>query len=142
MVPEHFGPPLLFSALNSSALAPTLNTSCMWLVCRIDREGIIQGHQNYDLTPIGVNQAEATATRLRGHTYWQTYSSDLTRAYRTAEIILEAHPGSTLVKTPLLREFGLGAQEGLPRGTTWCVQSVCAGRWHVSVFVCCLLTRL
>lgn len=85
------------------------------------REGIIQGHLDYDLTPIGVNQAEVTANRLRGHTYWQTHSSDLRRAYRTAEIILEEHPGSTLVKTPLLREFGLGAQEGLPRGTTWCV---------------------
>eukprot|EP00903_Cladosiphon_okamuranus_P009508 g9060.t1 len=84
-----------------------------------NREGIIQGHLDYDLTPIGVNQAEITAKRLRGHTYWQTHSSDLRRAYRTAEIILEEHPGSSLVKTPLLREFGLGAQEGLPRGTTW-----------------------
>ncbi|CBN78654.1 Phosphoglycerate mutase [Ectocarpus siliculosus] len=84
-----------------------------------NREGIIQGHQDYDLTPIGINQAVATAIRLRGNTYWQTYSSDLTRASHTAEIILEEHAGANLRKTPLLREFALGAQEGLPRGTTW-----------------------
>ncbi|CAM9614498.1 unnamed protein product, partial [Ectocarpus fasciculatus] len=84
-----------------------------------NREGIIQGHQDYDLTPIGINQAVATAIRLRGNTYWQAYSSDLTRASHTAEVILEEHPGTNLRKTPLLREFALGAQEGLPRGTTW-----------------------
>lgn len=73
-----------------------------------------------------MNQAVATAIRLRGNTYWQTHSSDLTRAYRTAEIILEEHPGGkdSLNKTPLLREFGLGAQEGLPRGTTWCAKKL------------------
>ncbi|CAN0036340.1 unnamed protein product, partial [Hapterophycus canaliculatus] len=77
------------------------------------REGVIQGHKDYDLTPLGLNQAAATADRLRGNSYWQAHCSDLTRARRTAEVILEEHPEVTLSRTPLLREFGLGAQEGL-----------------------------
>ncbi|CAM9303586.1 unnamed protein product, partial [Scytosiphon promiscuus] len=69
-----------------------------------NREGIIQGHKDYDLTPLGFNQAVATADRLRGNSYWQAYSSDLTRARRTAEVILEEHAEVTLHKTQLLRD--------------------------------------
>ncbi|CAM9327247.1 unnamed protein product, partial [Hapterophycus canaliculatus] len=82
------------------------------------RNNIVQGHLNYDLTPIGINQAMATRMRFRERKYWQAHCSDLARAYRTAEIIMLDHPEVTLSKTPLLREFGLGAQEGLPRGTS------------------------
>lgn len=85
------------------------------------RENIIQGQQDYHLTPLGVNQAEATAARLRSNKYWQAHSSDLVRASRTAEIITQNHIGTTLLKTPLLREFGLGVYEDLPRGTSWWV---------------------
>ncbi|CAM9285006.1 unnamed protein product, partial [Ascophyllum nodosum] len=85
------------------------------------RKGIIQGQQNSDLTPLGVDQAVATATRLRGNNYWRVHASDLSRAFRTAEIILEEHEGPTPKKSELLREFRLGVQEGLPRGTTWLV---------------------
>lgn len=101
---------------------PTLPASDRSIDRQPAREGIIQGHQDYDLTPVGVSQAVATAIRLRENKYWQTHSSDLMRAYRTAEIILKEHHlgKEALSKTPLLREFGLGAQEGLPRGTTWC----------------------
>ncbi|CAM9303514.1 unnamed protein product, partial [Scytosiphon promiscuus] len=82
------------------------------------RNNVVQGHLNYDLTPIGINQATATRARFRERKYWQAHCSDLARAYRTAEIIMLDHPEVALSKTPLLREFGLGAQEGLPRGTS------------------------
>lgn len=95
------------------------------------REGIIQGQQDYDLTPIGVNQAVATAVRLRKNTYWQTHSSDLKRASRTAQIILEEHADAIIKKNPLLREFALGVQEDLPRGTSWWV--CCVSDSHAGV---------
>lgn len=95
--------------------------SCVYVAVSFSiREGILQGQQDYDLTPIGVKQAEATRTRLRGNEYWEAHSSDLVRASRTAEIILEGHDHRPVVtKSPLLREFGLGVLEDLPRGTTW-----------------------
>lgn len=90
----------------------------------INRDGIIQGHQNYDLTPLGVTQAEATAGRLRNTKYWQAHASDLVRASRTAGVILAEHDGPVLVKSQLLREFGLGVLEDLPRGTSRYVERV------------------
>lgn len=53
--------------------------------------------------------------------FWQTHSSDLLRASRTAEIILEGHERQELRTSPLLREFSLGVLEDLPRGTSRCV---------------------
>lgn len=82
------------------------------------RDGVLQGHQDYELTTLGEDQAKVTAARLRGVSFWQVHSSDLVRASRTADIILEEHTGVVLRKTPLLREFSLGVLEDLPRGTS------------------------
>lgn len=84
------------------------------------RDGVLQGHQDYDLTTLGGRQAAVTAARLRDVSFWQTHSSDLVRASRTAEIILaEGHTeGPGLKTSPLLREFALGVLEDLPRGTS------------------------
>lgn len=104
--------------------APSIDRICTRLSTSLSptniagRNNIVQGHLNTDLTPIGVNQATATRMHFRECKYWQAHCSDLARAYRTAEIIMLDHPEVTLSKTPLLRECGVGAQEGLPQGTS------------------------
>ncbi|CAM9739059.1 unnamed protein product [Chrysoparadoxa australica] len=88
-----------------------------------NRDGIIQGHSNYDLTDSGVEQALAVAERLSSTKYNKVYSSDLIRASRTAETIVSALNASgeqshTCHLEANLREFALGVFENLPRGTS------------------------
>ena len=74
----------------------------------------IQGHQDSDLTETGIAQAHALAERFREDSFSALYSSDLGRAYRTAEIIA-AKTGHTIRPDPRLRERHLGIFQGL----TW-----------------------
>jgi len=73
----------------------------------------IQGHTDLDLSDRGVKQAEALAARLAGAGISAVYSSDLSRAVRTAAIILDKLPtGTPHITTPLLRERNWGVFEG------------------------------
>lgn len=73
----------------------------------------IQGHTDLELSERGVKQAEALAERLAGAEVSAIYSSDLSRASRTAAIILERMPnGARHIITPLLRERNWGIFEG------------------------------
>ena len=73
--------------------------------------GKTQGHGNSDLTPKGIEQAELLADSMTKYPIDYIYSSDLERAYQTAEII-----GNKLniefEKTEALREMNFGTWEG------------------------------
>lgn len=73
--------------------------------------GKTQGHGNSDLTPKGMEQAELLADSMTKYPIDYIYSSDLGRAYQTAEII-----GNKLnievEKTEALREMNFGTWEG------------------------------
>ena len=74
--------------------------------------GKTQGHGNSDLTPKGIEQAELLADSMTKYPIDYIYSSDLGRAYQTAEII-----GNKLnievEKTEALREMNFGTWEGI-----------------------------
>ena len=73
--------------------------------------GKTQGHGNSDLTPKGIEQAVLLADSMTKYPIDYIYSSDLGRAYQTAEII-----GNKLnievEKTEALREMNFGTWEG------------------------------
>ncbi len=73
--------------------------------------GKTQGHGNSDLTAKGIEQAELLANSMVKYPIDYIYSSDLGRAYQTAEII-----GNKLnvevEKTEALREMNFGTWEG------------------------------
>lgn len=73
--------------------------------------GKTQGHGNSDLTAKGIEQAELLANSMTKYPIDYIYSSDLGRAYQTAEII-----GNKLnvkvEKTEALREMNFGTWEG------------------------------
>ena len=73
--------------------------------------GKTQGHGNSDLTPKGIEQAELLADSMTKYPIDYIYSSDLGRAYQTADII-----GNKLnieiEKTEALREMNFGTWEG------------------------------
>jgi probable phosphoglycerate mutase len=74
----------------------------------------IQGHQDSELTPVGLGQAKAIAGRLAKMKFHALYSSDLKRAQRTAECIAEL-TGHKIILDDRLRERNMGIFEGLTR---------------------------
>ena len=82
-----------------------------------NRDGILQGHSDYDLTDRGHQDAITTGTYLSRLHFDYVYSSDLGRAIKTADLILEQN-SSTMVGaryTPLIREKYFGVRENLPK---------------------------
>ena len=78
-----------------------------------------QGQTDVELTPRGREQVALLAKRFENETIHAAYSSDLTRAYRTAVGVAEGH-GLTVTKEPRLREMHLGSWENRPWGDlTW-----------------------
>ncbi len=75
----------------------------------------IQGHGDSPLTPAGEAQAAAIARRLSGERFDHLVSSDLGRAWRTAQAIA-APAGREIVADPRLRERNYGVLEGLTYG--------------------------
>jgi alpha-ribazole phosphatase/probable phosphoglycerate mutase len=77
-------------------------------------EGRFCGHSETDLTPKGIEQARALGRRLRGQRFDAAYSSDLSRAQRTAMHALEHHESPLdPVLDPGLREMHYGEWESL-----------------------------
>ncbi len=75
-----------------------------------------QGQTDNPLNETGLGQAEAVRRHLATFKFDAAYASNLIRAQRTAEIILQDHPsGLTPTPLPLLREASGGQFEGL----TW-----------------------
>lgn len=67
------------------------------------------------LTELGRQQARIVAGRLRSYSIDAIYSSDLLRAYETAEIIGQALGVAPIIADPALRESDIGGWTGL----TW-----------------------
>ncbi|EIW60260.1 phosphoglycerate mutase-like protein [Trametes versicolor FP-101664 SS1] len=77
-----------------------------------NRAGIIQGHLDTPLNAAGVRQACLAADALADVPFDAAYTSDLSRARKTAEIIMEAHPGVLLETSEALRERFMGDWQG------------------------------
>lgn len=71
-----------------------------------------QGHSDIGLSEEGLLQAEQVAFRLRREPFSAVYSSDLSRAFVTAEIVAKHH-GLPVVPMAEFREVGFGEWEGL-----------------------------
>ncbi|MCL2235149.1 MAG: histidine phosphatase family protein [Defluviitaleaceae bacterium] len=74
-------------------------------------EGRLQGHTDIPLNPEGLDQAERVARRLSGEKVDAIYTSDLSRAFKTAEAINQHH-NAKIISTPALREASFGKWEG------------------------------
>ena len=77
-----------------------------------NREHRIQGHLNSELTPEGIAQAEACATRLANEHIDVVVASDLGRVQRTAEILVSGRALAVALDESL-RERCFGIGEGL-----------------------------
>lgn len=79
-----------------------------------NKNGIIQGHLDFSLTEKGKQQAiEIASNLLKKEMHFQKiYSSDLSRAKETAEIIAEKLKIADLNFDARLREFNLGIFQG------------------------------
>ena len=76
-----------------------------------NREQRIQGQLDPPLTDRGLVQGGEVAERLSGHEVVALYTSDLTRARQTAQLIAE-QVGCEPIVVSWLREIGLGSWEG------------------------------
>jgi len=70
-----------------------------------------QGHADIGLSPSGLDQAAQVAGRLAGLHPAAVYSSDLSRAFQTAEIIASQYK-LPVTQIPELREINFGEWEG------------------------------
>ena len=77
-----------------------------------NRDGIWQGHGDPPLNDLGRQQAAALAERLGDVQIDAVYSSDLRRAFETAEIV-SAAKGLSVTADPELREMDVGSWTGL-----------------------------
>ena len=80
--------------------------------------GILQGHRDTSLDDVGREQARMTAERLRKETVDAIFSSDLRRAFETAQIIGDV-TGVEAVPCRGLREWHLGELEGQYSKELW-----------------------
>jgi len=74
--------------------------------------GILQGHLPGKLSELGLEQARKLSLRLKEERIDKIYSSDLSRAKDTAEIIAQYHPDAELIITKDIRENDLGELTG------------------------------
>ncbi|GAA5820493.1 hypothetical protein JCM10212_003819 [Sporobolomyces blumeae] len=85
-----------------------------------NKAGIIQGHLDVPLNDQGVAQGRVTAKWFRDQSilFDRAYSSDLSRAKKTAQLILAQQPGGgvELVEDERIRERYLGNLQGKRRG--------------------------
>ncbi len=74
---------------------------------------ILQGQQPGTLSEKGFAQARRLAERLKDERFHHIYTSDLSRALITAEIVARYHPSTPFTVTPFLRERYFGSHEGI-----------------------------
>jgi broad specificity phosphatase PhoE len=75
-------------------------------------EGRFQGHRDYPLSALGVEQARRLARRLKDRHLDYIYASPLLRANHTAEILAEAK-GMTVTALPGVMEYDFGELSGM-----------------------------
>ncbi len=76
-----------------------------------NKERIVQGHLNSELSSEGRSQAKAVGEKLKDYNFDVIYSSDLDRAIDTANCI-NKHHNQVIILDELLRERSLGVLEG------------------------------
>lgn len=79
-----------------------------------NKKGIIQGHKDSALTKGGEEQVRQTASELKAVNFDMIFSSDLHRAYRTAEII-NLERKLVIQTSKALRERSYGKYDGTAR---------------------------
>ena len=79
-----------------------------------NREGRWQGWADAPLNDTGRAQARELAEQLRSTPFDAVYSSDLSRAHETAEIVAAPH-GVPVISDAGLREIDVGSWSGLTR---------------------------
>lgn len=77
-----------------------------------NRQGIFQGQLDTVLNAAGLGQAQQAAEALRTIPFDMAFSSDLKRAVKTAQTILEYHLKVQLQKVEALRERHMGDLQG------------------------------
>ncbi|KAG2068339.1 phosphoglycerate mutase-like protein [Suillus decipiens] len=77
-----------------------------------NRTRIIQGQADSQLNDLGETQAAITGEALKEIHFDKAFTSDLSRASKTAEIILQHHADVILVKDQALRERFMGKLQG------------------------------
>jgi broad specificity phosphatase PhoE len=101
---------------NGDEHARALARTELWLVRHAEstgnRDGIIQGHEDLPLSPLGHHQAQLLAKRLQGVRFAALYCSDLSRAKETARYAAGA-TGLLAETDRRLREVDTGAWSGL-----------------------------
>ncbi|KAK4310030.1 hypothetical protein Pmani_018363 [Petrolisthes manimaculis] len=80
-----------------------------------NKEHRIQGHLDIPLSPHGESQALQAGVRLKDTAFSRAYSSDLSRAYTTCQIILGENccQPPSIVVDEILRERNFGSAEGV-----------------------------
>ncbi|MBD3209395.1 histidine phosphatase family protein [Candidatus Woesearchaeota archaeon] len=78
---------------------------------------INQGHLPGKLSPLGEQQAQQIAERLRPEKFDIIIVSDLRRAKQTAAPIIATHPEAKVIYEPRIRERNQGVFEGKPIGS-------------------------
>lgn len=89
----------------------------------------LQGHRDIPLNELGLWQAEQAARVLADEPVTQIYSSDLQRAYQTAQAVAAA-TGAPLAAEPRLRERSFGVYEGRTFAEIEIEQPEVARRWR------------
>ena len=90
----------------------------LWLVRHGETDwnaaGRVQGHTPTELNERGREQAREIGRRLKGRAFAAVWSSDLPRAYQTAELLVEsAGLGMRVERSEALRERSFGKYEGM-----------------------------
>lgn len=93
-----------------------LSTFCTLYIVRHgetdwNKKGLVQGHRDTDLNEEGVSQAYSRASSFKDIHFEGVFASDLSRAKRTAQILVEGRP-LTVQTTIALREQFWGEWEG------------------------------
>ncbi|MFA7468174.1 MAG: alpha-ribazole phosphatase [Desulfotomaculaceae bacterium] len=79
-----------------------------------NKDAKFQGRADVPLSPQGMEQARALGNRLKGHKFGAFFSSSLSRAKLTAELVAEPHGQSVAVEVAKgLEELSFGDWEGL-----------------------------
>jgi probable phosphoglycerate mutase len=78
-----------------------------------NRQGLMLGHTDLPLNDVGIKHAQVLAKAFSGMNVDSIFSSDLSRARQTAEIIA-IQLGKKLIVDKLLREMDYGDIDGIP----------------------------
>ena len=95
--------------------SPTSILLCRHGTTEANERGLFLGQMDVALNANGQREAEALARRLAGEPLDHIVSSDLRRAFATAEATAAAHPDPlSVVAEPRFREMHLGDLDGVP----------------------------